>query len=97
MDVQWKFEIAIAVWKCWQSADSEFDEALSEIDFDQAEEFLLDSTPANLRQAELMLELIAVNVGAGPRCDGREVGALRNVAQFIRQTVTGNQAAIGTV
>lgn len=77
-----KFESASEIWKKWRAAECE--DAVQEEDHFLAEEIILESVPTSPFQAEVIVEVVAFNVDAGPRSDGRDIQALRNVAAFIR-------------
>lgn len=77
-----RFEVALEIWKKWRAAECE--DAVQGKDHILAEEIILECVPTSPSQAEVIVEVVAFNVDAGPRSDGRDIMALKNVAAFIR-------------
>ncbi|MNH53286.1 hypothetical protein D3C85_694100 [compost metagenome] len=52
---------------------------------DRLEVMVLKHNPKSLPEAATMLDVVAVNVAAGQRCDGLDVRAVQVVASFLRE------------
>lgn len=66
------------VWRAF--GDSENIDVL-----DRLEAMILKHNPKSLPEAATMLDVVAVNVAAGQRCDGLDVRAVKSVAAFLRE------------
>ena len=52
---------------------------------DRLEAMVLKHNPKSLPEAATMLDVVAVNVAAGQRCDGLDIRAVKAVAGFLRE------------
>ncbi|MEN5147166.1 hypothetical protein [Brevundimonas diminuta] len=51
---------------------------------DRLESIILRHTPKSAEEAAAMLDVVAVNVSAGQRCDGLDIRAIHAVASWLR-------------
>lgn len=88
MTDKWTFEAAIAFWHHHHQADPEmvWDR------FVAAEAFILDHTPANAAEADLVLEVLLAQ-GPDGRGDGRDRRALQGLRAFVGKLRTPEPVA----
>ncbi|MGX8273809.1 hypothetical protein ACWQV9_14095 [Brevundimonas diminuta] len=63
-------------WRLASEADEDVIERLEKI--------ILRHSPKSAEEAATMLDVVAVNVSAGQRCDGLDVAAIESVSSWLR-------------
>ena len=79
---EWKFETAFEFFRKWSGEDT--DAAGVTDDYLEAEEFILDSIVVQPQQMANLIEVVIDSVLGGTRSDGRDVMALRGLADQLR-------------